>query len=105
MPVFVDKHKPRQAVSVDLTLRHYANYGGGKKLNKQLEKAQQEYKENSKKARKKIFNYNHDGIAEHGLSWNHMNRKQREKWFKEMLRSDQRVPSEALAWAKERGLI
>jgi hypothetical protein len=90
---------------VDLTLRHYAGHGLGDKTKEKLKKANKEYKAEEKKIREGVFKYNHEGIAKHGIAWNHMNRKQREARFKELLMSDQRMPPEVIGWAKQRGLM
>lgn len=90
---------------VDLTLRHYANHGLVDRTKEKIKKAKQEYKAEEKKIREKVFRHNHEGIAEHGIAWNHMNRKQKETRFKELLMSDQRMPPVVIEWAMERGLM
>lgn len=90
---------------VDLTLRHYAGHGRTDRAKEKLKKAKQEYKAEEKKIRENVFRYNHEGITKHGIAWNHMNRKQREVRFKELLMSDQRMPKEVIEWAQQRGLM
>lgn len=90
---------------VDLTLHHYANHGLSDNARKASEKANREYKAEERKVREGVFKYNYEGIAKHGIAWNHMNRKQREARFKELLMSDNKMPKEVIAWAKERGMM
>lgn len=95
----------RPPAIVDLTVRHYAGHGTKNKAKERLKKAKRDHKIADKKLRKDIYEYNFNGIAEHGLAWNHMNASQKREWFKRMVMSDTRIPNEALQWGKDRGLI
>lgn len=95
----------RMVAQVDLTDRHYAGHGQRNRRKEELKKAKQEHKLTEGKLRRNIYEYNFNGIAEHGLAFNHMNAHQKREWFKRLVMSDARIPQEALQWGRDRGLI
>lgn len=97
-----DKGTLRPAKQVDL---HNPNQGIAKRKSKRYAEAKAEYKEANRKVREDIFKHNFEGIAEHGIAWNHMGRAQRMATYKKLLMSNERMPKEVVQWAVERGLM
>jgi hypothetical protein len=69
-----------------------------------LKKVRLDFKQADKKARKTIFNYNYNGIAQLGIAFKHLNSEAKRAVILGYLENGQQLSPDMIEWAERHGM-